>query len=100
MKHIYRLLLKLLGGKIRRISLTEEQQTDIETKIWQINGIEDYLNLHSQQAYQDFAKTRNEKYLGISEFCENLLRLFEYKRERNNTNLKVENNREQGYDLI
>lgn len=70
-------LYKLFGGRVRLITLDQEKERTILFKMSQIEGINDYFELQKQGAYQLHGRTKDERHLGIVDFCQTLLALFE-----------------------
>ncbi len=73
---IKKLITKLLGKQVRNIIISEAEEHRILYEMYQIKGIIDYWQLQIQGGYQLFAKSRDEKYLGVVEMAETMLSMF------------------------
>ena len=70
-------LFKLFGRQVRLLVIDEASERKVLNEMRKIEKINEYLEMQSQAGYYLFAKTRNERHLGVVDFAETLMRVFE-----------------------
>lgn len=74
---MFKWLFKLFGRKVRLLIIDEVGEREVLNEMRKIAGINDYLEMQRQAGFYLFAKTRNERHLGVVDFAETLMRVFE-----------------------
>ena len=70
-------LFKLFGRQVRLLVIDEASERKVLNEMRKIEKINEYLEMQRQAGYYLFAKTRNERHLGVVDFAETLMRVFE-----------------------
>ncbi len=86
--------LNLFITKIRLLTIDESGERKVLNEMRKIEGINEYLEMQRQAGFYLFAKTRNERHLGLVDFAETLMRIF----EEMNQPAEVEPRETEGYE--
>lgn len=76
MRIIKRLLLKLLGGRIRLVDMDATREQEVLRAMDKVEYITEYWELQRQLGYQLYGQTQDRKYLGIVDLANTLLTIF------------------------
>lgn len=94
-KILLRLWITCFGGTIKLIEMGESKQKTIMRQVSEIEGIDAYFELQIQAGYVLFGRTRDERYLGIVDNAQSILKQIQ---EMRKSEPAEENRQERGYD--